>query len=127
MTIQGDSPSIALKSPLAQALNLRSKNPHLLRIFAAWRSRRFEQEEDGSRAVVGINECDMYAIDKQGSVKRQRLNAAGIDAHIFDQQVGGDFAAVDGAGAEGCRQACNQQHLVRSNQVICKSQPWPLG
>ena len=77
--------------------------------------------------MVGINECDMNAVNKQGSVQRQWLDAAGIDAHVFDQQVGGDFAAIDGAGAEGCRQACNQQHLVRTSHLVCKTRTRTLG
>ncbi len=73
-----------------------------------------EEEEDSSRAVVGINEGHIDAIDQEGSVQRQRLDAAGVDVHVFDQQIGGDSAAVDGAGAEGCGQACGWQYHAQT-------------
>ncbi len=51
--------------------------------------------------MIGIDEGHVDPIHEQWSVQRQRLDAAGIDAHVLDQQVSSDSAAEDGASAEG--------------------------
>lgn len=70
--------------------------------------------------MIGIDEGHVDPIYEQRSVQRQRLDAAGIDAHVLDQQVSSDSTAEDGASAEGCCQTCPRQKPCE-NGVSCLS------
>ena len=71
---------------------------HLVGETAAFGGWGLEQQEHSPRAVVGIYEGHADALNEQLCVQRQRPDAAGVHAHVPDEQVAGDMAAVHRAG-----------------------------
>lgn len=66
-------------------------------VDAAFGRRRLEQQQHSPWAVVCIHEGDADALNEELCVQGKSPDAAWVDPHVPDEQVGCDMAAVDSA------------------------------